>query len=283
MSAIDFYRALVTPEMASGLLRHTPFARSINQHRVNQYAADMASGRWLDTGETIRMTADDIVLNGHHRLYAIVRSGVAVWMYFARGVDPSTLVVQDSGMAVRTFDWVDRKNAKACASIVSYLLRGFGLDGPPPSRGIREATWAAIGDEHLQFGSLLKNHTAPCAMAAALVHRVNPERAETMYGRFSLTADMPTDSPEANWLRCNRNKKRGSTENAKLGLRLALACVRDERMGLMRASVNLADAETELRLGDVLSHKRDSDKSVSPVVRAARASQAIGSANEVST
>jgi hypothetical protein len=283
VSKIEFYKALVTPEMASDLLRHTPFARSINRHRVNQYAADMASGRWLDTAETIRMTADGIVLNGHHRLYAIVRSGVAVWMYFARGVDPSTLVVQDSGMSVRNYDWIDHKNAKVCVSIVTVLLRAFGLDTPPASRGIREAMWSTIGDDHMQFGALLNRHTAPCAMAAALVHRVNQDRAETMYARLSLTADMPTDSPEANWLRCNRNKKRASDENAKLALRLALACARDERMGLMRASVNLADAEKELRLSDVLSHKRDSDRSVSPVVRAARASQAIGSAIEVST
>ena len=75
--------------------------RNARARVVNAYARDMREGRWLATGETIKFDRHGNLIDGQHRLLAIVESGQAQQILVVSGIDPAVRGVIDTG-AVRT-------------------------------------------------------------------------------------------------------------------------------------------------------------------------------------
>lgn len=93
---------LIGPNEARDLLEANPRNRNVRQERVDQYARDMRAGRWLTTGEPIQVADDGTLLNGQHRLLAIVQANVAITLLVMRDVPVGYQRVADSGLK-RTF------------------------------------------------------------------------------------------------------------------------------------------------------------------------------------
>lgn len=69
----------ITPERASEMLEgNTANFRNVDQKRVRLYAAEMSKGEWQVTGDTIKINPEGVLLDGQHRLMAVVRSGIAI-------------------------------------------------------------------------------------------------------------------------------------------------------------------------------------------------------------
>lgn len=78
---------LITPKLAEEYLTHnTHNYRKINLSDVKKMAEDMKDGKWEETPEPISFSPSGVLLNGQHRLSAIVKSGVPVTMVVARDV-----------------------------------------------------------------------------------------------------------------------------------------------------------------------------------------------------
>jgi hypothetical protein len=87
----------VTPAIAERWLTSNTHNRNIRLAAVNAYAADMEAGRWLPSGDAIRFAADGTLLDGQHRLLAIVQSGVTISAVVISGLAPETQEVMDGG------------------------------------------------------------------------------------------------------------------------------------------------------------------------------------------
>ncbi|SDC25134.1 hypothetical protein [Actinokineospora iranica] len=88
----------VTPEMAKAWLAETnTHNRSLRHSAVAAYARDMGAGRWRTSGEAIKFAADGTLLDGQHRLAAIVRAGVTVSTFVVFGLRRDAQDVMDSG------------------------------------------------------------------------------------------------------------------------------------------------------------------------------------------
>jgi hypothetical protein len=70
----------VTPEMAQKWLKNNNFNRPLNQRLVEKYARQMCSGHWQLTHQGIAFDSRGMILDGQHRLCAIVRSGQVIPM-----------------------------------------------------------------------------------------------------------------------------------------------------------------------------------------------------------
>jgi len=93
---------LVTPDQAATwLAEHNTHNRNLREARVASYARDMEAGAWRFNGDPIRFASDGTLLDGQHRLSAIMRSGETVQMLVIWGLDPGTQETMDIG-AVRT-------------------------------------------------------------------------------------------------------------------------------------------------------------------------------------
>lgn len=94
---VNFKTCLVTPEMAAEMLRHAnPENRSISSKRVAEYANAMKSGRWQNNAECIQFREDGMLINGHHRLEAVIKANVPVEMSIATGL-PDDVTLFDKG------------------------------------------------------------------------------------------------------------------------------------------------------------------------------------------
>ena len=71
---------LVTPEMAAGWLQRNKINRAVRKHAVDHYARQMRLGQWRLTHQGICIDADGNLVDGQHRLEAIVQSQVSVEM-----------------------------------------------------------------------------------------------------------------------------------------------------------------------------------------------------------
>lgn len=128
---------LITPEIAKEwLLLNTNNYRTEIPSTVRRYSLEMSQGLWTVNTATISFACDDTLIDGQHRLLAVVDSGVSVWSYVLRncpnefGIDPN----QDKGTirsAVKFLqDRAGLKNASMAISSMRYLYRlGIGNDG----------------------------------------------------------------------------------------------------------------------------------------------------------
>lgn len=87
-----------TPSMAeTWLARASRPNRKIKESVVDQYARVMTAGGWRINGEPIILDGVGRILNGYHRLNAVVRAGVPVQMLVVRGVADDAFATIDTG------------------------------------------------------------------------------------------------------------------------------------------------------------------------------------------
>ena len=105
---------LVGPEEARALLeRNAEFQRKVRPNRVQEYAEEMRAGRWCDNGETIKMDELGRLIDGQHRLRAVIESGTAQVMTVAYGLPADAYKTIDAGLGRRLTD-VTVAKAPAC-------------------------------------------------------------------------------------------------------------------------------------------------------------------------
>ena len=102
---MEFNVERITPTIARKMLDETEAQgftnRGIRRARVERLAHDIETGAWQITHQPIAVTDTGAVLDGQHRLLAVIMAGVDVDMLVMRGADPETFKVVDTG-AVRT-------------------------------------------------------------------------------------------------------------------------------------------------------------------------------------
>lgn len=88
----------VTPAMAEKMIKaSTGVNRPLKTQIVRQYANDMASGKWKENGESIILDDNGNILDGQHRLHAVVMSKMTFRFSVTRGVDASSYDTIDTG------------------------------------------------------------------------------------------------------------------------------------------------------------------------------------------
>jgi hypothetical protein len=87
----------VTPELAKEWLDKNHHNRPLSQTVINNYAEDMKEGLWSFTGDTIKFSKDGMLLDGQHRLAAVVKSKKAQRFLIVRNLKESVFVDLDIG------------------------------------------------------------------------------------------------------------------------------------------------------------------------------------------
>lgn len=82
---------LITPQMASEMLKKQRNVRTLNRKEVERYVKALQRG-WKLNGETIKFDKDGYLIDGQHRLTACAESGIALETVVVRGLDNSDFV-----------------------------------------------------------------------------------------------------------------------------------------------------------------------------------------------
>lgn len=97
-SKTDLKKVLITPKLAKELLLKNNSNRRVSKEVVTLYANDMREGRWKEnTAEFIKIADDGDILDGQHRLLAVIESDCCINFDTAFGVSKSVFDVLDTG------------------------------------------------------------------------------------------------------------------------------------------------------------------------------------------
>lgn len=132
-------RFTVTPAIAKLILeQHNPKNRSINEPHLASLVRDIRNGNWVEsTGTMISFARNGQLIDGQHRLGAIVRTGTPLRLSLKFGLDEAAQRVIDTGRKRTYSDFIamteglDAKYKTERAS-VTRLLYGFLRDQSRP-------------------------------------------------------------------------------------------------------------------------------------------------------
>ncbi len=96
-AAIKVRRVEITPKAAQKLLDANTHNRTVVNARVDQYAADMRRGEWQLNGEAIKIADDGTILDGQHRLMAVLEADRPIQTLLITGLDAETQETMDQG------------------------------------------------------------------------------------------------------------------------------------------------------------------------------------------
>lgn len=122
----------VTPDMAKRWLdNNNSRNRDISPGRVNQYVSDMEADRWEFNGEPMQFDRNGMLLNGQHRLCAIVSCGIPQTFLIVRGLDPRAQITMDQGTRRSPVDQLGISGVSVDKSVAAavrvYIIWNRGL------------------------------------------------------------------------------------------------------------------------------------------------------------
>lgn len=220
---IDKLYTMVTPKLAEEILNHNTFNRALRPGKVEQIARDIMAGLWKKNGATVVIAKDNVLLDGQHRLFAVIESDTPVPMIVVRNADKDVLPTIDTGIS-RNYSDYRKLSAKGNGETFSYpnelsaalrLVQWYDTRWPafPSGRGKGLPSHQEL-DAFLElhpglpdrvaevaaFSKLKKLGSAmTTAFVYAMAHQSHPEQAE-QWLQILKTGDAPINHP-ANVLR----------------------------------------------------------------------------------
>lgn len=110
----------ITPEDAARMLELNTSNRPANKQHVKRLARQMTLGRWKVNGDTICMNGTQLV-DGQHRLMAIVESGCTIETLVVEGVSSDAFDTKDIGKRRSAADTLAVNGEVNCKSLAAAL------------------------------------------------------------------------------------------------------------------------------------------------------------------
>lgn len=202
---------MVTPALAELWLAGNTVNRSIRDAAVNQYADDMLNGRWTLGPDAICQDADGNLLNGQHRLHAVLRSGCTVAMLVLNNALPESMRNMDTGRKrsvsdVLGFDGEENRYLLAAALKLAVLLSDGRIYR---DRKVQSVSVGEMQDFLAENGDLRESvaYVGVCARSIDLTptaktvahwlfsRAAGPDAAATFYELLSSRIGLPEGSP----------------------------------------------------------------------------------------
>lgn len=125
MPQIKVTEETVTADRAKTMLLNIKNDRPLSEYTVLNYAETMRQGDWKFNGDPIRFNADGKLIDGQHRLHAIVKSGKPQHMLIISGLNSDVFDTIDVGKRRSPADLlgiVGYKNTNALAATIRALI-----------------------------------------------------------------------------------------------------------------------------------------------------------------
>ena len=169
----DCFKTLVTEDIARSWLERNFCNRPISQSLVEMYERDMKEGRWKTNGATICFSKNGELIDGQHRLTAIVHTGIPQYMWVMTGItktchidDGRKRTLKDQvlvmGVAKTGDAFANTTILAAVKFLYGYWKTGNGrthriIDRPPTEEMVK---WMQLHEEAVNLAAdLSKKHS----------------------------------------------------------------------------------------------------------------------------
>lgn len=136
----------ITPELAKEWLTKNLRNRKMRKYKVDNYAAAMKAGEWRGTRDPIEFAEDGELLNGQHRLQAVVDSGVTILNPVRFNVPRSELPIMDTGLSRQASDVLSLDGHKNATQLAA-AAKAYYLWKTSPSMSMLRAGSKKINNE----------------------------------------------------------------------------------------------------------------------------------------
>lgn len=119
-------RRMVTPEMAKKLLKTNTFNRKMSESHVARLVSAIKNGEWKFCGESIKISSDGELLDGQHRLQAIVESNTPIELLVVEGLPKETFHVIDTAKKARNTADILHISGEKNTNVLSAALALIG-------------------------------------------------------------------------------------------------------------------------------------------------------------
>lgn len=200
--------ASVTPALARQLLESNGRNRRVRQAQVEQFAKAMTNGSWDLNGETIKIADDGTVLDGQHRLMAIVLADVTVDLVLVEGLPVETQDSMDTGVRRKLSDVLSIAGVPDAMAVSTALNAYFrykqtGSFEPHRSPTVREALalyadHPTLDDSVRVSRRVTKEIRGPIGVFAACHHifaGVDQKAADEFFDRLALGDGLEQGNP----------------------------------------------------------------------------------------
>lgn len=119
---------VITPEMAVNLLEHNTLNRPLNDQHVQRIARQIVDDKWRFNGDTIKIADTNDVLDGQHRLWAVIEAKKPIETIIVRGIARDAFATIDTLRKPRSFADIVALNGSPrhrnyIASALTWLIR----------------------------------------------------------------------------------------------------------------------------------------------------------------
>lgn len=206
--AIEAKVERITPKRAKQLLMTNTNNRTQRADHVRHLVHALRNGEWMTNGETIKITDDGQLLDGQHRLQAIVAADMPAHCVVVYGVQQEAVRTIDLGRARTAGDALRMEgftNPTAMAASLRWLINF--VETRRWNRGNKASVIEIVDyaiehyDENTErmttiYGRLtgFRHRAMLAAMYVAFAH-ANPEKAERFYEQLTRGVDLYDGHP----------------------------------------------------------------------------------------
>jgi len=214
----------ITPDLAKKWLAQNTHNRNLRERVVNGYAADMRDGNWVEDGQSLRFAKGDIVLldnppliggallDGQHRLSAVIKADVTVRMLVVSNLPDSTQETMDTGAKRSLGDVLKLRGEERYVPLAAVLLRVYLWEVQGQRRSMKADRARPTHRQLLQFleqhpelrrsaeiGSRVRGSVPLSASSAGLCHwlfnRIDQSDCAYFFARFIDRAGLMPGDP----------------------------------------------------------------------------------------
>lgn len=171
---------LVTPKMAAEWLAKNNSNRTLRRHAVDHYARQMRLGQWRLTHQGVCLDADGNLVDGQHRLAAVVQSETAVTMLVSSLDETATALAMplDTGMPRSYADILSIPKKHIEVVRVAHEITDGGSRSVRLSTAETAAVHAQVREQLEALPAILSHAMAAHRLGTILAAMLAPSRAD---------------------------------------------------------------------------------------------------------
>jgi hypothetical protein len=141
----------VSPDIAKQWLENNTRNRNLRRSRVEAYARDMASGRWRFNGDPIRFAVDGTLLDGQHRLQALIDAGATIQFLVIWGLPVEAQDTMDIGAHRTMADALSLRGEERAPFVAAIARRVVMFDA-----GFRASAGGSMVPTHAEMAAYIE-------------------------------------------------------------------------------------------------------------------------------
>jgi len=197
---------VITPAKAKKYLEQNIGNRPLKKTHVRFLKGEIEKGNWKCNGESIKIGKNKQIIDGQHRLSAIVEAKKSIKTVVMTGLDPDVFDTIDTGKNRSpgdTFALMGEKNVNQLAALIKSLHRYYDLDWKK-AHHISNTEFEKLLERWPDTRQIVRNPTlrAPGLIPARCIHlcyyvcrRKNKDQALEFMTKLCNGNDIPARSP----------------------------------------------------------------------------------------